>query len=521
MLTFLPASSSGRANLNGESNLCSFRQVTKQRIPLEVERLEQRTLLSWATLPGLTTPRGELAATMGTDGRIYVVGGTNRSPGGNPETAGDTLEAYYPASNSWTTLASMSAKREFLGVATGPDGRIYAIGGFDPNTLQEVTTAEAYSPSTNTWTAVASPPLLNGFGLGPTVAVAGKDGRIYAFCHRYNASGVDIGGFVSDSPSDSWTTGTAVNIDNSGPTAATLGGDGRIYVLGGFTYPLGPGTSPSPKVEAYDPATNTWASIPDDPVAQPLGGMAQGPDGRIYVMGGEDPNGSVMANVNVYDPHTNTWSTADNLPTAREELAAVASPDGHIYAIGGSTFGEFRTGIVGVTASGEVDILTAPSHAMPPVLVTGHATQTHTKIVTGDPAAHQTVVTSIPSVLPSLPPSDSGKPANFIGLLTSGPLTGIRPLIPNHGFGDVGARLLSSEILQRVADSVVAPLAANLMTQGRISQQLLDLLSGTNESYSLPSDPNAGSNSAEFLASVLDPSDKLGVGLAGDERPAR
>jgi N-acetylneuraminic acid mutarotase len=313
----------------------------------------------------LLTPRAELAAAVSTDGLIYVVGGTNQSSGFNPDTVGDFFEAYNPASGSWTSLAPMSVQRIFPGLAAGPDGRIYAVGGFDPNTLQEVTIAEAYSPATNTWTLIASPPLQDGFGLGSTVAATGKDGKIYAFFHSFNNAGETYTVLAYDPVSTSWTTGASVNVDNSGPTSATLGGDGRIYVLEGFTYPLGPGTTPSPKIEAYNPASNTWAAIPDDPIAQPLGAMAEGADGKVYVMGGEAPGpmgGSILANVNVYDPSTNAWSAADNLPTGREQLAAVGTSDGHVYAIGGSTLGDFTTGLIGEQASGEVDILATGSN---------------------------------------------------------------------------------------------------------------------------------------------------------------
>ena len=37
--------------------------------------------------------------------------------------------AYDPRTNTWSTLASMSTPRGSLAAATGPDGRIYAVGG--------------------------------------------------------------------------------------------------------------------------------------------------------------------------------------------------------------------------------------------------------------------------------------------------------------------------------------------------------------------------------------------------------
>jgi N-acetylneuraminic acid mutarotase len=84
-------------------------------------------------------------------GIIYAVGGNDA--GGHPL---NTVEAYHPATNTWTPgLASMpTARSQFaMGVVNGV---LYAAGGntgvgfTDPGTL--VSTLEAYNPATNTWT---------------------------------------------------------------------------------------------------------------------------------------------------------------------------------------------------------------------------------------------------------------------------------------------------------------------------------------------------------------------------------
>jgi hypothetical protein len=53
------------------------------------------------------------------------------------------VEAYDTTTNTWTTVASMPTARTNLPAVTGPDGRIYAIGGFDGSTI--VNTVEAYT----------------------------------------------------------------------------------------------------------------------------------------------------------------------------------------------------------------------------------------------------------------------------------------------------------------------------------------------------------------------------------------
>ncbi len=71
----------------------------------------------------MPTARNVLAAATGPDGRIYAIGGHPVGPNLNP------AEAYDTKTNAWTPVASMPTMRGELTAATGPDGRIYVIGG--------------------------------------------------------------------------------------------------------------------------------------------------------------------------------------------------------------------------------------------------------------------------------------------------------------------------------------------------------------------------------------------------------
>jgi kelch-like protein 18 len=86
----------------------------------------------------MPTPRAVLAAATGADGRIYAMGGWSA---GGPL---NTVEAYSPSTNSWTSVASMPTGRQSLAAAAGTDGRIYAMGGYGPGGY--LNTVEAYTP---------------------------------------------------------------------------------------------------------------------------------------------------------------------------------------------------------------------------------------------------------------------------------------------------------------------------------------------------------------------------------------
>jgi hypothetical protein len=82
---------------------------------------------------------------------IYVIGGKNGS------SYLSTNEAYDPATNSWTTKASMPTARTGL-TSSAVNNVIYVIGGIDYNSGSYSDTNEAYDPATDTWTTKASMP---------------------------------------------------------------------------------------------------------------------------------------------------------------------------------------------------------------------------------------------------------------------------------------------------------------------------------------------------------------------------
>ena len=103
---------------------------------------------------------------------------------------------------------------------------------------------------------------------------------------------------------------------------------GRLIALGGRK------GSNVAVVEAYDPATNAWTTLPPMPTAR--GGMAAGVlEGRIHTAGGENLVAiSTYREHEVFDLATQTWSRGPDLPTKRHGLAS-AVVDGRWYVIGG------------------------------------------------------------------------------------------------------------------------------------------------------------------------------------------
>ena len=302
------------------------------RFAPHLESLEDRTLLAWATLTSMPTQRSNLAAALAPDGRILALGGIGptQSPPQPPLT---TAEAYTVATNLWASALPMIQPSTALAAATGPDGRIYAIGGAvlgGPNNMSFSTPTnfvQAFSPATNTWQMVANLPTARSF----LAAATGPDGRIYAIGGNANFGPTNIVEAYSPA-TNTWTSVANMPTPRSG-LAAVTGPDGRIYAIGGLDFLRSP--QPLATVEAYTIATNTWTTVASMPTPRQLLAAAVGPDGRIYALGGADAAGNPLNTVEAYDIATNTWTVQLSMPTRRSALAAVTGPDGRIFAIGG------------------------------------------------------------------------------------------------------------------------------------------------------------------------------------------
>ena len=108
----------------------------------------------------MPTPRNH-AAIGAVNGKIYVIGG--RVGAAFIGLASDTsvVEEYDPAADKWSaTRARMPSTRSALGYAV-INGRIYVAGGEfqDPHIMATFKSVEAYDPASNTWSIMPPMPV--------------------------------------------------------------------------------------------------------------------------------------------------------------------------------------------------------------------------------------------------------------------------------------------------------------------------------------------------------------------------
>jgi len=251
------------------------------------------TANSWTTGAPMPTSRNE-QATAAAAGHLYAIGGTT----GNLEPPLATLEIYDVATNSWTTGAPMPTARMSLCAALGSDGRIYAIGGgnegYPDGTYVFSGAVEAYTPSTNKWATMAPLPTPR----EDMACTVGHDGKIYVM------GGVGAGGEsavveVYDVATNHWST-VAPMPGTRELFAALTSPSGKLYAISGvadFEY--------SADVYTFEPTTNAWALDSALTSARAQFGAALGGDAKLYAIGGYD--GAEVLSTVVTDSATDGW----------------------------------------------------------------------------------------------------------------------------------------------------------------------------------------------------------------------
>jgi non-specific serine/threonine protein kinase len=222
----------------------------------------------------------------------------------------------------WRALPPAPSQRsEVTGAALG--GRIYLTGGLRTGGYT-TDTVEIFDTATGQWST--GPHLPIGVNHAMSAAAAGTlfvfggylgDYRISAAAYRLDGG--------------RWRRIADMPAGRAAGTAAVVGD--RVYLPGG----VAPDKSLADQMLVYDPGSDRWSTAPGPPTKREhLGGAALG--GRVYTVGGRASHGAGIGNldaVEAFDPATGQWSTLPALPTARGGLAAATTCDGRIVAVGG------------------------------------------------------------------------------------------------------------------------------------------------------------------------------------------
>lgn len=297
--------------------LSSFRSLLLAALVVAPAHLAEVRAQSWTDGPPMGRPRANAAVAV-LNGELYVIGGQNTT--GQPL---GVVERYDPVTEAWETVESLREERHSA-VASVLQGRIVLMGGTD-DSGEATDDVEVYVPSEDDWESFDS---MGEERNGVASAVLG--GLVFALGGTSESGGFLTTCEVYDPVEEDWEPYAYWTLD---PGRALFGAatvDDAVYMAGGFSQ-FGP-------LDRFERYTLSGGSTALAPLAAPRGNLALvSTDGAfgsdLFAIGGG--NGSaVFSTVERYDIGRNAWEPVEPLQTAREGAVA-AYLDGAIYVVGG------------------------------------------------------------------------------------------------------------------------------------------------------------------------------------------
>ena len=267
------------------------------------------------------------------NGKLYVIGGwgDGKARGVNyeydPATDKWTKKQPMPRPAHHAALAAVNGKIYAFGGFVAPANTAIPLGA----AWEPIADAYEFNPATDSWKPL--PPLPGKRGSAIAAEVGGKiyviggattmEGAKEPFFTAFGPARVLGTNDVYDPATNKWESRSAMSVPRNHAFSGVV--NGKIYVIGGRT---GHGfilsATNTNVVEEYDPVSNMW-SIPKERMPTARSGGASGTDGRrIYVAGGEVTTTALVGAyraVEAYDPATNSWTSLPSMPMPRHGVA--------------------------------------------------------------------------------------------------------------------------------------------------------------------------------------------------------
>ena len=267
------------------------------------------------------------------NGKLYVFGGFGggKAPGiayeYNPATDRWTKKAPMPRPAHHPALAAANGKIYVMGGFVPPKDTAIPVGG----AWEPIDSTWEYDPAADSWKPLPPLPGKRGsaiaaevggkiYVIGGATTVEGSKDPFFTFFGPARVLGTND---VYDPATNKWESRAPMSVPRNHAFSGVV--NGKIYVIGGRTgHAFILSATNTDVVEEYNPASNTW-SMPKERMPTARSGGASGTDGRrIYVAGGEVTTKELVAAyraIEAYDPATNSWSTLPSMPMPRHGVA--------------------------------------------------------------------------------------------------------------------------------------------------------------------------------------------------------
>jgi N-acetylneuraminic acid mutarotase len=279
------------------------------------------------------------------NGKLYVFGGFGggKAPGlayeYDPASDKWTKKQPMPRPAHHAALAAVNGKIYVFGGFVAPANTAIPLGA----AWEPIADAYEFNPATDSWKPIAPVPGKRGSAIaaevGGKIYVIGgattMDGDKAPFFTAFGPAKVLATNEVYDPATNTWESRNPMSVPRNHAFSGVV--NGKIYVIGGRTgHAFILSATNTDVVEEYNPASNTW-SMPKERMPTARSGGASGTDGRrIYVAGGEVTTTELVGAfraVEAYEPATNSWMTLPSMPMPRHGVAgAVISNRFHLVS---------------------------------------------------------------------------------------------------------------------------------------------------------------------------------------------
>ena len=214
-------------------------------------------------------------------------------------------------------------------LAFGPDGSLYAGGGFTEAGGVAVNGIARWDPATSSWHPLGSGISGGGYYTEVDALVFGPDGSLFAG-GRFTVAGGLAANYIARWDGTTWQAlGSGMD---AFVFALAFGAEGSLYAGGRF---ITAGEVVTGYIARWDQAASSWRPLlMGSGMTGPVYALVVGPDGSLYAGGDFITAGAVAAkDIARWDPTTSSWQSLGS-GTDDSVHALAFGPDGSLYAGG-------------------------------------------------------------------------------------------------------------------------------------------------------------------------------------------
>jgi hypothetical protein len=263
-----------------------YRAISGSPVSLSSFEIFDINTMTFTVYDQLNTGRHYHTATRLKDGRVLITGGSNAISG--VETYLSSTEIYDPATNTFTTVGSMTSPRVLHTVTLLNNGKVLIVGG--GNTSGNLSSYEIFDPTTNTFTFIGS--FTKAVSLHTATLLQSGKVLIYAGADRkiYNP---DTNNFIETS---SETTYLSKILHTS-----VLLSDGKVFFIGGGNRGFKPENLLNYS-EIYNPSDETFTITGNIHTKRISHTATLLNNGKVIIIGGHSGDEKALSSSEIYTP---------------------------------------------------------------------------------------------------------------------------------------------------------------------------------------------------------------------------